>query len=123
VLAKGYDFQFQRRYRKAARRMVGGALVAGVGAILFAYAAHPPRRDPAARPVLPTPTPVYVALTEAGRRELSRLLGDACVAGQFRALAIDGSEPDWVILTIPELDDRCLPAQFKLGRERGSAVP
>jgi hypothetical protein len=125
VLAKGYYFRFDRRYKKAARSMVIGGLAAGLGAIVFAYAAHPPPKASAQETsqVIPVPAVVRVSLSSDGRQQLTGLLGRSCTRRTFRALAIDGTEPDFVLVTSPAVDAGCRPARFKLDRERGNAVP
>jgi hypothetical protein len=68
--------------------------------------------------------PVAVRLTDTGKRELSPLLGDRCASmPEFRALAIDGKDPQLEVVTSPQLQLGCQPARFMLTSARGNASP
>jgi hypothetical protein len=103
----------KERFKGASVYIVGGAISAGVGLVLFAYETNPPK-DPTPRvPVLEAPTPVVATLTEVKADGLKAAIGAGCDLTKVQALAIAGSpKGGYDIVTLPAA--ACAPVRLSL---------
>ncbi len=111
------DFVARTMYRRFRRVAFFGAILTLVGIVIFVMATDAQDRGLA----ITQPTRVDLSLTEQGRTEIGTRVGEQCVQGSLKGVAISGGwlEP---IVAIPR-SGICRAATITLTRRLGTAVP
>ncbi len=106
-------------FNSARRQIFFGALVAAVGIVSFAAAAHPKEKKAEKKaPTVAAPSEVRVKLTSAGKKLLGSALGKDCPLDKIKVLVVkfDGEAAD--VVTLPQKG--CRVARFSVPAKVGS---
>jgi hypothetical protein len=120
IVDQGAYDKIKRRFERARKHMLGGALAGTIGIVAFSWGANPPKEetaDPISRPV---PVEVQLSLTDSGKEVLEEALGKSCNLERVTGLSIGGTETSPRVVVLPRAG--CKPAQFSLSDEWGSAI-
>lgn len=111
-------YTLRKRFRKATDEILKAAGIGVAALLLFAFVADQDESSTASSAMPPKPTPVEVTLSSEGRDGLRGLLGEACVDGNFMAVAISGPEDSPTLVSVPGSD--CQVARFSVPDGQGA---
>jgi hypothetical protein len=103
-------------FNGARPKMFGGALVAALAIVGFAWAAHPP--DEKKQPAVAAPAVVTLKLTEEGRTLLGARVGKKCAKARLRVVVLSTSGGNAEVVTLPAKG--CRVARFTVGADLGT---
>lgn len=120
LLSFGLYTEVAALFKRARWAMLGAALVAALGIVGFAWAAHPESEEEASSTpaVAKAPAEVTVELNAEGMEALADDLGAACDTEALPAIAVAGDAEALQVVTVP--GDDCELHRFVLTPELGT---
>jgi hypothetical protein len=103
-------------FNNARPRMFGGALVAALAIVGFAWAAHPPEEKK--EPAVASPAVVTLKLSEEGKTLLATAVGEKCAKDRLRVVVLSMSGGTADVVTLPAKG--CRVARFTVGAHLGT---
>jgi hypothetical protein len=97
------------------RKMFGGALVAALAIVGFAWAAHPPQEK---QPGVAAPAVVTLKLSDEGRTLLAAAIGQKCAKARLRVVVLSTSGGNADVVTLPTTG--CRVGRFTVSADLGT---